>query len=272
MDVLCVLPARLDSRRIPHKSLQLLAGRPLIEWTWNAASRVAEIDRLLVATDSAEIAACVTDFGGEAILTAEHRSGTDRVAEAARSVGAADLDIVVNFQADEPFADPSTVGRAVQAVATGRAEIATLAAPIRTLDEWGSEGVVKVVVDRAWKALYFSRAPIPHPRGETPVFTEGETRYLRHVGIYVQRLETLERWSGAPESRLEAIERLEQLRALEAGIRVHVELGPSTEPGVDLPGDLERAARHLERTARQLEPGVSRSTPKVSHGEADSHV
>ena len=263
MDVLCVLPARLDSRRIPHKSLQLLAGRPLIEWTWNAASRVAEIDRLLVATDSEEIAGCVTGFGGEAILTAaEHRSGTDRVAEAARSVGADELDIVVNFQADEPFADVSTVGRAVQVVATDRADIATLAAPIRSLEEWRSEGVVKVVIDREGTALYFSRAPIPHPRGESPVFGEGETRYLRHVGIYVHRLETLERWSSAPESKLEATERLEQLRALEAGIGVHVEIGPSTEPGVDLPGDLERAARHLERATRYLELGVSRSTPK----------
>jgi 3-deoxy-manno-octulosonate cytidylyltransferase (CMP-KDO synthetase) len=266
MGVLCVLPARLSSRRIPHKPLQLLAGRPLIEWTWKAASRVEGVDHLLVATDSEEIVACVTGFGGEAILTGrEHRSGTDRVAEAARSVGAGELDTVVNFQADEPFADVSSVGRAVGAVEADRAEIATLAAPIRSLHEWRSEGVVKVATAEDGRALYFSRAPIPHPRGQTPTFGDEAATYLRHVGVYAHRLETLERWSSAPESRLEVIERLEQLRALEAGLRFHVEVGPPTEAGVDMPGDLERAARHLER-------GVSRNMTKVSLGEGHSHV
>jgi 3-deoxy-manno-octulosonate cytidylyltransferase (CMP-KDO synthetase) len=248
MGVLCVLPARLASRRIPRKPLQPLAGKPLIEWTWRAASGVAEFDRVVVATDSNDIVSCVSAFGGEAILTdRSHPSGTDRVCEAARSLGVGDADIVVNFQADEPFVDAPTVGRAVAAVRAGAAEIATLAAPIRSLEEWHSAGVVKVVVGSDGRAFYFSRAPIPHTRGGSPELASREPSLLRHIGIYVHQLKTLNRWANAPESRLERLERLEQLRALEAGIGIHVQVGPPTPPGVDLPEDLERAAKHLER-------------------------
>lgn len=246
MGVLCVLPARLASRRIPRKPLQLIAGKPLIEWAWRTACGVVEFDRVVVATDSEEIAARVSGFGGETILTdPQHASGTDRVCEAARSLGVGDDDIVANFQADEPFVDGPTVGRAVAAVRTGKAEVATLAAPIRSADEWRSEGVVKVVTGRGGRALYFSRAAVPHPRGRAPAFGSPEPRFLRHIGIYVQRLGTLNRWAGASESRLERIERLEQLRALELGIGIHVEVGPPTPRGVDLPEDLKRAAQHL---------------------------
>lgn len=253
MGVLCVLPARLASRRIPRKPLQLVAGKPLVEWAWRTASRVEDFDRVVVATDSSEIVSCVSGFGGEAILTdRDHPSGTDRVCEAARSLGAADTDIVVNFQADEPFIDVSTVGCAVAALRTGEAEIATLAAPIRSIREWRSTGVVKVVVGEGGRALYFSRAAIPHPRGGRPDFASGEPGcehhcYLRHVGVYVHRLKTLQKWAAAPESRLERLERLEQLRAIEAGMAIHVRVGPATPPGVDLPEDLKRAAEHLER-------------------------
>jgi 3-deoxy-manno-octulosonate cytidylyltransferase (CMP-KDO synthetase) len=247
MDVLCVLPARLASRRIARKPLQLIAGKPLVEWTWRAARRVAEFHRVVVATDSEEIASCVSAFGGEAILTdPAHRSGTDRVCEAARSLGASETDIVVNFQADEPFVDAATVGRAVVAWRAGSADVATLAAPIGSADEWRSDGVVKVVAGQDGRALYFSRAAIPHPRGGPPLFESEESLFLRHIGIYVYRLETLTMWAGLPESSLERIERLEQLRAIEAGITIHVEIGPPTLPGVDLPEDLERAAHYLE--------------------------
>lgn len=255
MGVLCVLPARLSSRRIPRKPLQRLAGKPLVEWAWLAASRVEAFDEVVVASDSEEVVACVRGFGGEAVLTDPgHRSGSDRVAEAASLLGARGDDIVVNFQADEPFVDGESVGRAVRA-AFGAEVIATVAAPIRSEEEWRSPGVVKVVAGPSGHALYFSRAPIPHSRDEAPAFDGPDSPFLRHVGVYASTGSALERWTTAPESRLERIEKLEQLRALEIGMRVQIEVGPATEPGVDLPEDLERAARLLaEKTEGGMPP------------------
>lgn len=256
MSVLCVLPARLGSERIPRKPLQPIAGRPLVEWSWRAAAAIPAFDEVWVATDSEEIAACARSFGAHAVMTGEHRSGTERVAEAVALPAALRHDIVVNFQADEPFADPAAVARAVDAVREG-ASIATLAAPIRDVREWRSEGVVKVVVGADRRALYFSRAPVPHVRGGAPSFPRGDApRFLRHVGVYALRREALERWVGAPPSRLEELERLEQLGALEAGLSIRVVVGPATEPGVDEPEDLARADRVLGSLREESESHV----------------
>jgi len=252
MGVICVLPARLHSTRIPRKPLAELAGRPLLEWSWRAAMRVRAFDRVVVATDSSEIEERARAFGADVLRTREaHPSGTDRVEEAAARLGAEDGDVVVNFQADEPFADLATVEAAVAALggegarvgATHAPDIATLAAPIRDAAEWDSPGVVKVARAADGTALYFSRAPIPWVRDGSPEW--GAPDFLRHVGIYACRRPALRMWAGLAESRLERIEKLEQLRALEAGARFHVEIGPATEPGVDLPSDLERAERML---------------------------
>lgn len=249
MSVLCVLPARIESERLPRKPLRLLAGRPLVEWSWRAAGRVPSFDEVVVATDSEEVAEIVRGFGGSAVLTSgRHPSGTDRVAEAARRPGARSHDVVVNFQADEPFVDPAAVDRATRAVVEGDCEIATLAAPLTGRGAWTSESVCKVVVREDGRALYFSRAAIPHPRGREPDFAGGpETPYLRHVGLYVYTRSALERWTRRPPSKLETVERLEQLRALEAGEAILVIVGPPTEPGVDEETDLERAEKVLRR-------------------------
>lgn len=241
MTVLCVLPARLSSERIPNKPLQALAGRPLVEWTWRAASEIDAFAEVVVATDASEVAERVRGFGGRAVLTSPgHPSGTDRVAEVAR--GAHGYDIVVNFQADEPFVDPGSVRRAVDAVRHGRAPVATLAAPIGSREEWTSEATVKVARARDGRALYFSRAPIPWPRGRSPSFPPAEEgTFLRHVGVYVWERAALGRWAEGEPSSLERVERLEQLRALEAGLPIHVVVGPATEAGIDEPEDLERA-------------------------------
>lgn len=260
MSVLCVLPARLESERIPRKPLQLLAGRPLIEWSWRAARTVPTFDEVWVATDSQEIAERVRAFGGSVILTDPGLpSGTDRVATAVGLIAARKesagrpaqkYDIVVNFQADEPFADPGSIGRAVRSVQVGEAPIATLAAALRSEEEWRSEAVVKVAMASDGRALYFSRAPIPYPRGRGPEFSKGPdpdvtSRFLRHVGIYVFAREALERWVRLPPSALERIEGLEQLRALEADMPIRVVSGPITEAGVDEPADLARVERTL---------------------------
>jgi 3-deoxy-manno-octulosonate cytidylyltransferase (CMP-KDO synthetase) len=257
MDVICVLPARLSSTRIPKKLLSRIAGRPLLEWAWRAANRVNGFDRIVVATDSREIEECVRAFDGEVLRTRpDHTSGTDRVEEAAEALGADDDAIIVNFQSDEPFADPATVQAAIGTLAAdgGTTSIATLAAPILTPEEFASPGVVKVARAADGSALYFSRSPIPHLREGDPVFgveeQGGHARpYLRHIGIYAYRRPALRRWASLPESRLESIEKLEQLRALEDGMRIHVEVGPPTEPGVDLPDDLVRAERVLTVTS-----------------------
>lgn len=248
MTVLCVLPARLGSERIPRKPLQMIAGRPLVEWTWTAACAVPGIDEVVVATDSEEIAATVEGFGGTARLTrADHASGTDRVAEAGE---ASEADIIVNFQADEPFLEPEAVGRAIEAVAGGVREVATLAVPIGGEAEWRSDSVVKVVRAADGRALYFSRAPIPHPRDggpdwSAPADERASGPWLRHVGLYVYTREALARWVSLAPSELEGIERLEQLRALEHGLDIEVCVVPASHPGIDVPDDIARADRLL---------------------------
>jgi 3-deoxy-manno-octulosonate cytidylyltransferase (CMP-KDO synthetase) len=245
MTVLCVLPARIGSLRIPRKPLQIIAGRPLVEWTWRRAISVPCVDRVVVATDSDEIAAAVASFGGEVCLTSSaHSSGTDRVAEVVRGDWGRGANVIVNYQADEPFLPAEAVCEAVQAVRDG-AEIATLATPIRDLDEWESVAIVKVVRSSGGRALYFSRASIPHARDSVPSFSQTESVALRHIGLYAYTPRALETWVRLPESMLERVERLEQLRALEAGLEIDVRVVEAPETGIDIAQDLERAERLL---------------------------
>lgn len=246
MAVLCVLPARIASQRIPRKPLQPVAGRPLVEWSWRAARRIPGVDEVWVATDDAEIAETVRAFGGIAVLTsARHPSGTDRVAEAARRAEAAGFDVIVNFQADEPLLPPEHAAAAVAPVREGRAAIATLATPFRTLEEWESVSEVKVARAADGRALYFSRAPIPWAEAGAPALDRTDGPWLRHLGLYVYTREALESWVSLSPSPLERLERLEQLRPLEAGLAIHVAIvGPSGIP-VEEPEDLQRAARIL---------------------------
>lgn len=245
MTVLCVLPARLGSERIPRKPLQLIAERPLIEWSWRAACAVVGVDEVVVATDSEEIATVVEGFGGAVRLTrSDHASGTDRVAEVARERGP-DVDVIVNFQADEPFLAVEAVQAAVEAVKDGAREISTLAMPIASDEEWRAPSVVKVARARDGRALYFSRAPIPFPREGAVEWGAPEGPWLRHVGLYAYTRAALERWVSLPPSPLEQVERLEQLRALEAGLEIDVRVVPATPPGIDVPEDIARADRLL---------------------------
>ncbi|TFG63256.1 MAG: 3-deoxy-manno-octulosonate cytidylyltransferase [Gemmatimonadales bacterium] len=259
MTVLCVLPARIGSRRIPRKPLQIIAGRPLIEWTWQRAMSVPCVDRVVVATDSDEIAVAVSEFGGEVCLTStSHASGTDRVAEVLRGDWGRGVDVVVNFQADEPFLTAEAVCAAVDAV-RGGVEVATLAAPIRDVDEWQSTAIVKVARAADGRALYFSRAAIPHARDGSPAFATTSDMWLRHIGLYAYTAEALEQWVSLPESALEQVERLEQLRALEAGLTIDVRVVVAPEAGIDVSKDLERAERLLNSENKNL------------HGIQESH-
>ena len=246
MNVVAIIPARLSSTRLPGKPLCDLHGRPLIQHVWERARRCRRVGSVLVATDDPGIAAVVEGFGGQAVLTSpSHRSGTDRLAEAAAGLSA---DVVVNVQGDEPLLDPEAVDAAVAALGTDpEVEIATLSAPLTDLEEMLAPSVVKVVTDARGDALYFSRSPIPHLRqaggdqraAAAAAVAAGLAR--KHVGLYVYRRETLLRFAALPPAPLEEAEGLEQLRALHHGLRVRVVARASAGgPAVDTPEDLER--------------------------------
>ncbi|CAN5739039.1 3-deoxy-manno-octulosonate cytidylyltransferase [soil metagenome] len=249
-----VIPARLGSERLPRKPLHPLAGRTLLEWVWLRVSSFQILDMVVVATDAAEIAAVCAGFGARVELTsAEHDSGTARLAELVARPEYSDYDVVVNVQGDEPFVEESHVAAAVAQVRRGF-DIGTVAAPVGTLEAWPDPAVVKVVRGADGGALYFSRSPIPHRRAGEPTAAElaDDTGglYLRHVGLYAYRPAVLRGWSALPETPLESVERLEQLRALAAGLSIGVGLVTAAEPGVDTPADAARAAEKLrsERT------------------------
>jgi 3-deoxy-manno-octulosonate cytidylyltransferase (CMP-KDO synthetase) len=247
LPIVAIIPARYASTRLPGKPLSQIHGKPMVQHVYERARRARGLDRVLVATDDERIAAAVRAFGGEALLTsARHATGTDRLAEAA---AATDASIVVNVQGDEPLLDPRAIEAALEPLlADASVEIATLALPLRDVDELLSPNVVKVVVDARGDALYFSRSPLPFVRlraGTTPsesaaaAVARGLAR--KHVGLYVYRRETLLRFAALPPSPLEEAEGLEQLRALQHGIRIRV--AEADLPGsvaVDTPEDLDR--------------------------------
>jgi len=228
------IPARMGSRRFPGKPLAPLAGRPLIHWVCLSAQAARGVERVVVATDSAEIKAAVEAFGGQVVMTdPDHPSGSDRVAQAARKMNLGPEELVVNLQGDQPLCPPSLVEETCALLLDdpdlGLATAAVDLAP----DEAGDPGRVKVVLGSAGQALYFSRAPIPFPRDQgTPV------RFLKHLGVYAFRNSLLQAYARLPQGFLERVEKLEQLRALEHGLRIKVAVVKDDSPAVDSPQDL----------------------------------
>jgi 3-deoxy-manno-octulosonate cytidylyltransferase (CMP-KDO synthetase) len=239
MQVAGIIPARFGSTRFPGKPLAPIHGKPMIEWVYKRSAGAKGLDRLVVATDSREILDAVLAFGGECILTGpEHPSGTDRAAEAARILGLAAEDIVVNIQGDEPLVEPEMIELLADGLkCSPRCPMATLAFESSNRHEFEDPNVVKVVVNREWEALYFSRAPIPYRREAVP---EGSFRFLKHLGFYAYRHAFLETFTVTPPGKLEEAEKLEQLRALENGHAIKVILSPFETISVDTPEDLER--------------------------------
>jgi 3-deoxy-manno-octulosonate cytidylyltransferase (CMP-KDO synthetase) len=231
------IPARYASTRLPGKPLLLIAGRPMIEHVYKRVSRARGLDRIVVLTDDERIARAVEGFGGEWEMTPpECASGTDRIAHAARQWQAA---AVVNIQGDEPLIDPEAVSRiAIHLADHPDDPMVTLAAGAAP-EEMGNPNAVKVVLDLAGYALYFSRSAIPFPR------QEGGAAPLKHLGIYGYQREALLRLAALPQTPLERSESLEQLRALENGFRIRVLRAESASPGVDTREDLERVERLL---------------------------
>jgi 3-deoxy-manno-octulosonate cytidylyltransferase (CMP-KDO synthetase) len=243
-----VIPARYSASRLPGKPLLVIGDRPLIQWVWQCA-RASEAASVIIATDDERIRDAAQGFGAECLMTsAQHASGTDRIAEVARTKGFAADDIVVNLQGDEPMMPARVVNEVAAALqARPQIDIATAVAPIQTLAEFLDPSCVKALRAGDGGALYFSRAPVPWPRDSAaagvPTCFAGA---WRHVGIYAYRVRSLLQFAAWAPTPLELTEKLEQLRALEHGMRIHlVTLTEAPPAGVDTPEDLERVRAGL---------------------------
>ena len=236
-----MIPARLGATRLPEKPLRLLGGRPLVVRVWERVAAMAAVDRCVVATDDERVARVVRDAGAECALTSSHHpSGTDRTAEVAGRAEFAGYDTIVNVQGDEPFVSAEVVAAAAELVHSGRFPLGTVGVPAepRIL---GDPNVVKVVAGDDGRALYFSRAAIPHLR-DAGDRADQHAMVRQHVGVYAYAPEALARWVALPTHALERVERLEQLRPLAAGIAMGVAVVEEAAPvGVDTEEDLTRA-------------------------------
>jgi len=232
-----VIPARYESTRLPAKPLVKIAGKPLIQHVYDAASKSAA-DEIIIATDHLGVLAAADTFGAKAVLTsADHQSGTDRIAEVAQQEGWSDAQVVVNLQGDEPMMPASLLDIVAANLASDQeAAIATLCEAIQDVNDFQDPNCVKVVFDQNQHALYFSRAGIPFDRDQS-----GQLHAYRHIGLYAYRVKYLRSFAKTQPCLLEQLEKLEQLRALDAGEKIHIavtDLNPGV--GVDTVEDLEK--------------------------------
>jgi 3-deoxy-manno-octulosonate cytidylyltransferase (CMP-KDO synthetase) len=245
MKIAGVIPARLSSTRLSRKVLREIAGRPMVEWVWRAATASGLMNPVVVATDSEEVATVCRERGIPVVMTsADCASGSDRVREVARQIEA---EIYVNIQGDEPTLTAEFFPPLLKLFDRPEVEVATLAVPCPA-DEIADPNAVKVVTALDGRALYFSRATIPFDRDRS-----GFSGYRKHLGIYAYRKAALERFAALPPSPLERSERLEQLRLLENGIALYVAEAPADTIGVDTEADLLRAEAVLRGRAISLE-------------------
>ncbi|MBL8149420.1 MAG: 3-deoxy-manno-octulosonate cytidylyltransferase [Blastocatellia bacterium] len=254
-----IIPARYASTRLPGKPLLDLAGKPIIQHVYEQTSKATLVNSIVVATDDQRILTKVEEFGGKAVMTSSaHETGTDRLAEVARSL---DAEIVVNVQGDEPFISPETIDSAILPLIEDKnLQMSTTCEPLARIEDLFNPNVVKVVLDQNQDALYFSRAPIPFPRSAYLASNKTSNEDLavklleenpsilsifrKHTGLYVYRRTFLLDFTAWPRSPLEQIESLEQLRALERGYKIRVIEVTHSSLGIDTAEDLARA-RHV---------------------------
>lgn len=248
MTTLAVLPSRYLASRFPGKPLVLIAGKPMIQWVWEATIAARGVDKVVVATDDVRIASVVTDFGGLVVITDPLiSSGTDRVAAAVASMDCC-YDVILNIQGDEPAMHPETISSVVDLMLQNPdINIGTASCPFGSVEELFDPNAVKVVTDDNSQALYFSRSPIPYLRSGQTAFKsnfsswllpEQLVRFQRHLGIYAYRPDALRKFTSLSPHWLEQFEMLEQLRALAAGMSIGVARTPHLSLGVDIPEDV----------------------------------
>jgi len=238
MKTIAFIPARYDSSRLPGKPLKMIAGKPMIQHVFERVSKAKGLDGVYIATDDIRIQKVVADFGGKVVMTPkEAESGTDRIAEAAKSLGLENDDLIINIQGDQPLVRAESIEAVISPFKSsnynGQFEMSTLSFKIVNQVEITSPKDVKLVTDINGMALYFSRATIPHGRD----YWEHDS--FKHLGIYAYTKRFVDKFNAFPMSRLEDIEKLEQLRALENGMAIKVIESKWDSPEVDLPGDIE---------------------------------
>jgi 3-deoxy-manno-octulosonate cytidylyltransferase (CMP-KDO synthetase) len=235
MKILCVIPARYSSTRLPGKPLAMIAGKTMIQRVYERAAQATKPDEVLVATDDERIKKAVEGFGGKAMMTsASHPSGTDRLAEVALSYD--QMDVIINVQGDEPMIPPTLIDELCQAFEDNPQLQMATAKTLMQPEDYKNPNAVKVVTDQSGYALYFSRSLIPYPRYKTDDF-----KVYKHIGIYAYRRDFLLKFAALLPTTLEQIEGLEQLRAMENGTRIKVLLTDFQGIGIDTQEDLDRA-------------------------------
>ena len=246
MKFIAIIPARYASTRFPGKPLAILSGKPVIQRVYEQA--VSVLPEAYVATDDERIFQAVESFGGRAVMTrADHKSGTDRIEEAATKIGT-DADVIINIQGDEPFIQSSQINTLMQLFENTETQIGTLGKPFENMEAISNPNSPKIVTDRRGFALYFSRSVIPYVRGQEQATWLSHYPYLKHLGIYAYRREVLREVTQLPQSPLEKAESLEQLRWLENGYRIRVGITDVETVGIDTPEDLQRAEEFLQQT------------------------
>ena len=244
MKFIGIIPARYASTRFPGKPLAVLGGKTVIQRVYEQASSVLE--EAYVATDDERIFNAVESFGGRAVMTrADHKSGTDRIEEAAEKIGT-DADVIINIQGDEPFIQKSQIETLMQLFEHTETQIGTLGKRFETIDAALNPNSPKIVTDLQGFALYFSRSVIPFVRGQEQAVWLEKYPFLKHLGLYAYRREVLREVTKLPQSPLEIAESLEQLRWLENGYRIRVGLTDVETVGIDTPEDLQRAEEFLK--------------------------
>ena len=245
MRYIALIPARYASTRFPGKPLAKLGGKSVIQRVYEQVNKM--VDETYVATDDQRIFDAVEAFGGEVVMTrSDHKSGTDRIEEAAEKIGG-DYDVVVNVQGDEPFIHASQIETVCKCFDDPTTQIATLGKPFgNDIEAIGNPNSPKIVVDKKGFALYFSRSIIPFVRGKETAAWPSSYPFLKHLGLYAYRREVLREITQLPQGELEKAESLEQLRWLENGYKIRVGLTDIETVGIDTPADLERAEKFLE--------------------------
>ena len=247
MKVLGVIPARYGSTRFEGKALADILGKPMIQRVYERAINTKTVNELTVATDDQRIFDTVKSFGGNVVMTSQHPTGTDRIAEVARN---SDADIIVNIQGDEPLIEPAMIDEAVQPLLDDDGiDLGTLVHRIKSEDEYRNPNVVKVIIDKSGFAMYFSRSPIPYIRSGV----WGSTIIYRHVGLYVYKKYALLDFAQTSSTPLETSEGLEQLRFLENGYRMKVVETQYSSIGVDTPEDLENVIKLLISSSQLID-------------------
>lgn len=245
---IAIIPARYASTRFPGKPLAMLGGKTVIQRVYEQAA--ASVGDAYVATDDERIVEAVESFGGKAVMTrADHKSGTDRIEEAALKIGTS-ADVIVNVQGDEPFIQGSQIDTLCHQFDDPSTQIATLGKPFATMDEVNNPNSPKIIVDHNGFALYFSRSVIPYVRGQEVSTWIQHYPYLKHLGIYAYRREVLREITELPQAPIEKAESLEQLRWLYYGYRIRVGITETETVGIDTPADLVRAEAFLKNMQR----------------------